>query len=155
VLYSLFLLLSRGQQIIHKKLYCDSKTHRRIVCQDWTKWWPVLSCLEQMGFLLVNAGGHVAGRHAQGLFPLLTSGWTLVQPTAVQTIIKGPAFSPICSQQRVSVRRREERKKKIGGKEKKGREEKRREKRKERKERKREKEKGRRGRGKKNRRTIR
>jgi hypothetical protein len=29
-----------------------------------TKWWPVLSCLEQMGFLLVNAGGHVAGHHA-------------------------------------------------------------------------------------------
>jgi hypothetical protein len=140
VLYSLFLLLSRGQQIIHKNSYCDSKTPTRIVCQDWTKWWPVLSCLEQMGFLLVNAGDHVAGRHAQGLFPLLTSGWTLVQPTAVQTIIKGQAFSPICSQQRVSVRKREERKKKKGGKEKKGREEKRREKRKEKKREKRKKE---------------
>jgi hypothetical protein len=123
--------------------------HQQELCvKIGTKWWPVLSCLEQMGFLLVNAGGHIAGCHAQGLFPLLTSGWTLVQPMTVQTSIKGPAFSPICSQQRVSMRKREERKKKKEGKEKKGREEKR-------KERKREKEKGRRGREKKNRRIPR
>jgi hypothetical protein len=84
-----------------------------------------------MGFLLVNAGGHAAGCHAQGLFPLLTSGWTLVQPMTVQTSIKGLAFSPICSQQRVSMRKREERKKKKEGKEKKEREEKRKEKKRE------------------------
>jgi hypothetical protein len=99
-----------------------------------------------MGFLLFNAGDHVAGCHAQGLFPLLTSGWTLFQPTAVQTSIKGPAFSPICSQQQSErekeLKRKEDRRK---GE----RKERRRKKRKERRERKREKEKGRTGRGKK------
>jgi hypothetical protein len=80
VLYSLFLLLSRGQQIIYKSLYCDSKTPTRIVCQDWNE---VVACAVKIGTNELPFGqcrGHVTGCHAQGLFPLLTSGWTLVQP---------------------------------------------------------------------------
>jgi hypothetical protein len=76
--------------------------------------------LRTNGFPFGQCRGPRCWAPCTGVFPLLTSGWTLVQPTAIQTSIKGPAFSPICSQQRVSVRKREERKKKKGkGKEKK------------------------------------
>jgi hypothetical protein len=128
----------------------DSKTPAGIVCQDWNE---VVACavmLRTNGFPFGQCRGPHCWAPCTGVFPLLTSGWT---STTVQTSIKGPAFSPICSQQRVSVRKREERKKKKGGKEKKGREEKRKEKKREK--RKKEKEKGRRGRGKKNRKTPR
>jgi hypothetical protein len=60
----------------------------------------------------------------------MTNGWTLVQHTARLGYYIRKLLLPICSQQRVSVRKRVERKKKKGGKEKKGREEKRREERK-------------------------
>jgi hypothetical protein len=130
------------QSVVHHDLFMFLLG--TLLCRCWAACFP-LFFLGHMGGPLVKPARHLSkdiawlkGNCCHGRKEIMTNGWTLVQHTARLGYYIRKLLLPICSQQRVSVRKRVERKKKKGGKEKKGREEKRREKRKERKERKKE-----------------
>jgi hypothetical protein len=74
-----------------------------------TKWWPMLSSLEQMGYLLANAGAILLGAMHRGCFPFSQVVGHLSNLRQLRVVFK-EMLSIIFSTAQVSVRKREERK---------------------------------------------